>query len=126
MALRHLGDAGERSLEYQGGNVPPGGELDSDARAERLAVEDEPVRGDRLPLEETEPSPCVDVESGFARGARIAAVSSIFQHQRAVAFLGKAQHAPGAMADMAAIAVKIEDDRPAGPRRQIPGSERHP
>src|SRR6266446_7671916 len=97
-----------------------------DPRPERLAVEHETVRRDPLMLKKIERRCGVGVQAVLGRRARIAAIAAILQHQYAKPIVSKAAQALDAVADMAAIAVEIDDDRAALARRQVPGEERQP
>ena len=79
MVLGDLGDAGERRFEDQARDLVLRREFDGNPRAERLAVEDEPVRRDPFALEKIERRPGVGVESAFGRRARVAAIAAVLQ-----------------------------------------------
>ena len=89
-----------------------GRRLHRDPGAEQLAVQHEPAPGHALRRDKAQRRRGILEQAGFARHARIAAIAAIFEHQHAVAFAGEPLDAVGAIADMAAIAVKIDDDRP--------------
>jgi len=126
MVLRGLGEPRERRLQHDRRDPPLGGEMHGDGGAQRLAVEDHPVRPDPLALEKPQRRLCVGVKARLARGPGVAAIAAIFEEQHAVALAGKSHEALGAIADIAAIAVKIRDDRTALRRRPIPGEQIEP
>jgi hypothetical protein len=59
----------------------------------------------------------------FAWEPGIAAIAAVFGEHHPVAVAGEPAQALAAIADMATIAVQIEDHRPPEPRRQIPGKK---
>src|SRR5580704_8303402 len=123
MILGDFGDTGERRLQDQPGNRPLHGQGHGDSRSERLAVDHEPFRRDPLATEKIKSRGTVSDQAWFARHPWVAAIAAVLGHQHPVPVAGKPPQALGAVSDMAAIAVKICNDRAAVTWRQIPGEQ---
>ena len=121
MILRGRGDAGIRRFEHHRADLralsPP--EPRSRCRATRRTAR---AGVQARPAPRQTAAPPRHPRTGRPRWvARIAAIAAIFEHQHPVTFAGEPFDAVGAIADMAGIAVKIDDDRPLAPLgRQIP------
>ena len=126
MQLGRPGDAGERCLQHQGADLPARSQRDGHSRPQRLPPQHEPAGVDPCIIEKIERRFAVGEQPGLGGLAGVAGIAAVFRHEHAVALAGEAAQAPGAIADMAAIAVKIDDDRPAGARRQTPREQAEP
>src|SRR5712671_137467 len=120
MVLGGLGHAGEGRFEDQGPDLALRRKIYGNPRPERLAVQHEAVWRDPVPREKIERCRRIGIEARLARRARVPPIAAILQHQHAITVASKAPQARGAIPDMAAIAMEINDDRAALARWQVP------
>ncbi len=120
MALGAGGDAGERRFEHDRRDRAGGGEVDRHPRSQRLAPQHGTGRRDPLRREKSGRRFRVDHQSALTGLPGIAAKTAIFGEQHAIALMGQATQALGAIADMAAIAVQIKNDRALCRRGPVP------
>ena len=97
-----------------------GGKINGHPRAQRLAPEHNLGRPNRAASEEIKRRLAIGKQPAFARRAGVAAIAAVFREQNTITLARKTAEALGAITDMPAIAMEIDDDRPPSAGRQVP------